>query len=446
MKNTRNGQPQGLILLFLLAFSSLFAQKTSNITLRSGPMLGYIEMLEALVWVQTTDAATVEMVYWDSAAIETKHFSNKILTEKKDAFTAKLIADEVEPGRTYFYEIRLDGRKIDRPYPTLFRTQPLWQYRTEPPVFSVAAGSCSYINEEKYDRPGKGYGSEYGIFNAIYEKKPNLMLWLGDNAYLREVDFYSQTGIFHRYSHSRALPEMQPLLASCAHLAIWDDHEYGPNDADRTYINKDKTRHAFERFWGNPTFGLDGQHGITSFYQYGDVDIFLCDDRYFRAPNDCTTCERTILGAEQRKWLCEALTSSRAPFKLVAVGGQFLNLAKKNETFSNLAPAERDTILNFIEKEKIKGVIFLTGDRHFSELSKWTGKNNSTVYDLTSSSLTAGSYKIPNEINALRVEGTMFDSHNFTTLTFSGPRKKRVCTIKLFDTNGKEIWARDILE
>lgn len=430
-----------LFSLVLLAPAQLFAQKPG---LQSGPMLGYVDMKEALVWVQTTGPASVQMMYWDSTAAGQKFVSEAVQTIKKDAFTAKLIADEVEPGRTYFYQIKINGKVVERPYPTLFRTQPLWQFRSEPPNFSIAAGSCTYINEEKYDRPGRAYGTEYGIFGSIADKKPNLMLWLGDNAYLREPDFYSWTGIAHRYTHSRSLPEMQPLLAACPHLAIWDDHEYGPNDADRTYIMKDKTRHAFECFWGNPTFGTDGLHGITSFYQYGDVDIFLCDDRYFRAPNDCGSCERTLLGAEQRQWLLESLAGSHAPFKLVAVGGQFLNPFKKMETFANLAAAERDTILNFIDREKIKGVIFLTGDRHFSELAKWTGPRGTTVFDLTTSSLTAGSYKDPKDINPLRVEGTLFDSHNFSTLSFAGKRKERTCTIRLFDTNGKEVWAQEI--
>ncbi len=432
------------LLPFLIfgAISPCFSQKN---LLQSGPMLGYVDMKEALVWVQTTGPATAQLVYWDSTETAKKHFSDLVQTAKKDAYTAKLIADEVEPGRTYFYQIKLNGKAADRPYPTLFRTQKLWQYRTEPPEFTIAAGSCAYINEEQYDRPGKPYGSEYGIFQSIYEKKPDLMLWLGDNAYLREPDFYTWTGIAHRYTHTRSLPELQPLLAACPHLAIWDDHEYGPNDGDRTFAPKEKTRHAFECFWGNPTFGRNGE-GITSFFQMGDVDIFLCDDRWWRAPNDCGSCERTILGKEQRQWLCESLAASHAPFKLVCIGGQFLNPFQKYETFANLAAAERDTILNFIDREKIGGVIFLTGDRHFSEMSKWTGPSGTTVFDLTASSLTAGSYKNPVDVNPLRIEGTMFDSHNFCTLAFSGKRKKRVCTIRLFDTTGKQVWEQVLSE
>ena len=46
---------------------------------------------------------------------------------------------------------------------------------------------------------------------AMHAQRPDLMLWLGDNTYLREVDWYTRTGFIHRYTHTRSLPELQPL-------------------------------------------------------------------------------------------------------------------------------------------------------------------------------------------------------------------------------------------
>ena len=34
------------------------------------------------------------------------------------------------------------------------QTQVLWDYRMDPPPFSFVTGSCAYINEAQYDRPG----------------------------------------------------------------------------------------------------------------------------------------------------------------------------------------------------------------------------------------------------------------------------------------------------
>ena len=68
---------------------------------------------------------------------------------------------------------------------------------------------------------------------AIAAQRPDLMLWMGDNTYMREPDWYTRTGVFHRYSHTRELPELQPLLAAASHYATWDDHDYGADNAGK---------------------------------------------------------------------------------------------------------------------------------------------------------------------------------------------------------------------
>ncbi len=430
-------------LFFWLGILPLFSQ---NGLLQSGPMLGYVDMKEALLWAQTTRAATVEFVYWDKEMPKKKYVTDPVKTEKSTAYTAKCIADQVEPGRQYAYELRINGKAVALPYPTEFKTQPLWRWRTDPPAFSVATGSCAYMNEPEYDRPGKPYGSNFQIFPSIAGQKPDLMLWLGDNTYLREPDWATRTGVLHRFTHSRSLPELQPLLASTSHYAIWDDHDFGPNDSDGSWIHKDMTWDVFRAFWGNPTFGVNGQKGCTTWFQYADVDFFLLDDRYFRTPNDCATCPRTLLGQEQLDWFKAALAQSQAPFKIVAIGGQVLSTLKLNERYINLFPAERDSILAHIEREDIKGVVFLTGDVHLTELSALQNARGNWVYDLTASPLTSGvnTHGKPDD-NANRVDGTLVMQHNFAMLRFSGPRKERQLEIAVYSSDGKEIWKKTIL-
>lgn len=409
-------------------------------------MLGYADLKEVLLWVQTKRAAAVQFDYWDVENPGEIHRTAKIFTEKNTGFTAKCVADDLEPGRQYAYRLRINGKRVALPYPTTFRTQALWRWRTDPPAFTLATGSCAYINEPEYDRPGKPYGSDYQIFTSIYQKKPDLMLWLGDNTYYREPDWATRSGMLHRYTQDRSLPELQPLLASVNHYAIWDDHDYGPDDSDATWVHKETAWEIFGSFWGNPTFGLPGQKGCTTYFQYYDVDFFLLDDRYFRAPNRCTTCERTMLGQTQIDWLIGALSKSRAPFKIVAVGGQFLSTSSNNETFSNFFPAERDTILARIERENIKGVVFLTGDQHFTELSALKNARGNWIYDLTASSLTAGAFTeaATKTQNSLRVEGTVAAQHNFALLRFSGPRTDRQLEIAVHDINGQELWKKTL--
>lgn len=424
---------------------SSFSQKN---LIASGPMLGRVDLKEVALWVQTLEAANVHFEYWPTNNPKEVHKTEQIQTKKKDAFTATCVVDEVEPGITYEYRVFVNGKKTEQNYPTKFTTQSLWQWRTDPPAFSVAAGSCNYVNEPVYDRPGKPYGSEHEIFQAMAKVAPYAMIWLGDNTYLREVDWSTRSGILHRYTHTRALPEIQPFLASTAQYATWDDHDYGPNDADGTWVHKGTSLEAFKMFWPNPTYGLEEAPGVSTAFKLFDMDFFLLDNRYHRTPNDCETCpDSTVLGKQQLDWLLKSLSGSRAPFKMVAMGGQFLTTSKESETYINLAPSEREQILKHIESEGIKNVIFLTGDRHFTELSTLVNSKGIAVYDLTTSSLTAGSFKGAEEKikNENRVAGTVFDGHNFALLNFSGKRTERELEIKIVDKDGKEVWSRKIV-
>jgi alkaline phosphatase D len=372
---------------------------------------------------------------WKSAVVETKESS---------AFTAKIVLTNLEPGKQYGYQVLLNDKPLLFPYPLVFQTQSLWQWRADPPSFTMALGSCAYINDTPYDRPGKPYGSNYQIFESILAKKPDAMLWLGDNTYLREADWYSKSGILYRYGHTRATPELQGLLASVHHYAIWDDHDFGPDNSDRGFIQKKATLEAFRLFWGNPTSGLPEQDGITSQFQWADIDFFLLDNRFSRAPDERKTGERTQFGRVQLEWLLDALKTSKAPFKMVATGGQFLSAAATAENHIRWYPEERAYLLKRIEEEHLTNIIFLTGDRHFTELSELKLPNGSKVYDLTVSPLTSGVNTNP-DINILRVPGTLVTEHNFGLLTFSGKRPERKLTIEIFDFSGNIKWRKEIL-
>ncbi len=430
------------ILLFVFLWS--IAGVCQEEYLQSGPLVGYSEMMEVMLWVQTNAPAAVKIKYFEEGKPNPAWWTDAVPTEKATAFTAKLIADRVEPGKKYAYELYINGKKVDRPYPLKFQTQKLWQWREDPPPFTFAIGSCAYVNDTPFDRPGTPYGANYEIFTAIFEKHPDFMVWMGDNVYLREVDWYSRTGILYRYTHTRSLPELQPLWGSVHHYATWDDHDYGPNNSNRAFRNKHQTLEAFKLFWPNPGFGHDEMPGVMTMFQWGDVDFFLTDNRTFRSPNFRTTGERTILGDRQIEWLIDGLKDSQAPFKFVVMGGQFLNSVDRFETYSTL-PGERERILNAISHERIPGVIFFSGDRHHTELSKLERFRDYPIYELTVSPLTAGpNPRAVNEANVYREEGTFVGERNFAVLEVSGPRRERVLKMTIFNTAGKEMWSRTL--
>ena len=427
-------------ILFSLMFISTYAQDLIN----SGPMVGYSTMQEVLLWVQTEETANVHFEYYEINNPKVKFSTDKIETEKKNGYVAKLIADQVIPGKKYKYEVYVNNYKIERNYAMEFQTQELWKWRTDPPDVKFIIGSCSYINEPKFDRPGKPYGSNFEIFNSINKKNPDFMLWLGDNTYLREPDWNSRTGFIKRYSHTRAFPELQPLLASTHHYATWDDHDYGPNNSDGSFWLKETASEIFKLFWGNPNYNVTGKGGITGFFQWSDLDFFLLDNRYHRTANNNLTGNRQMLGKDQIDWLINALSFSQASFKFVAVGGQVISNGVVYENYATY-PDERKYLLDKIREAKIEGVIFLDGDRHHTILSKMQEtKNVYPLYDLTCSSLTAGVNNDNEPYNSFKLEETFVNVNNFGMLNVTGPTNDRELTIQIFDKDGKELWIKSI--
>mgnify|MGYP005673075589 FL=1 len=429
-----------LSLVFCLLVISCYAQDL----MKSGPMVGYSTMQEVLLWVQTSENAKVHFEYYEMDNPKIRFKTDQKETVKKSGYVAKLIADEVLPGKKYNYEIFINDLKVERGYKMEFQAQELWKWRTDPPDVNFVIGSCSYVNEPQFDRPGKPYGSNFEIFNSINKKSPDFMLWLGDNTYLRESDWNSRTGFIKRYSHTRALSELQPLLASTHNYATWDDHDYGPNNSDGSFWLKETASEIFKLFWGNPNYDITGKGGVTGFFQWSDLDFFLMDNRYHRTSNNNFTGDRQILGKDQIDWLINALTFSQATFKFIAIGGQVLSSGAVYENYANY-PEERKYLLDKIREAKIEGVIFLDGDRHHTVLSKMQeAKNVYPLYDLTCSSLTAGTNDDDESYNVYSLKETLVSVNNFGVLNVTGPMENRELIIKIFDKDGQELWKKSI--
>ena len=409
-------------------------------------MLGAAAAREVCIWVQTRQRASLRIAYWDTAFPAQRWWSDSAVTEPTTGYTAHMRLDGLLPGRVYGYQLFLNGEPVSFPYPLRFRTPPLWQPgSSEPPNFRLAVGSCAYINDSLTDRMEHPYGGEYRIFESIASLQPDLMLWLGDNVYFRQTDWDSRTGMIARYTHDRSIPELQRLLATVHHYAIWDDHDYGPNDSDRSFLHKHTARDVFQLFWCNPTYGIDGEGGITTAFSWGDADFFLLDDRFWRTPNRLRGERRTLLGTRQLHWLRDALISSRATWKIIALGGQLLNPVPAFETYANCAPEEREELLHMLEQERISGVVILSGDRHFTELSRLERPGLYPLYELTVSPLTASPFAAAaQEPNPLRLPQTLVTERNFALLEFTGPSTDRALHIRVYNSAGNLLWERTL--
>lgn len=411
-------------------------------------MVGTTEIMETTLWLQTTEAADVRITYRPKASKKDFAAGPIVQTQQQESYTAHITLENLSPGTIYEYSVSINGEELSFDYPTEFETQELWQWRTDPPEFTLAMGSCLYINEKRFDRPGDPYGGDPAILETIAQQDPDLMLWLGDNIYYREVDFYSADQMDRRYQKARVIPEMQPLLASTINLAIWDDHDYGPNNSDRSYRMREEALEIFKRYWANPAYGTMETPGVFFRYKYADVEFFMLDNRFYRAPNKLDDPEKDYFGHEQVQWLKDALVNSNATFKVVVNGNQMTNDMGGHEAFKKYEQ-EYNEVMDFLTKEKIEGLIVISGDRHFTELFKHQREDLYPIYEFTSSPLTSGTYTNVGETKEGnrpgRIDGTLVHKQrNFGMIKVTGNREERVLILQTLNKEGEKLWEYKI--
>lgn len=426
----------------LFTFLNVIAQSDGIV---SGPMLGPVEFRDAKLWLEVSP--------------EVKRVSVQI-QKKGDPKIFKTIPYKGELGNDFNPLIfTIGGLDINTTYQYSFlinnkasnakgelTTKDLWQWRKPAPDFSFLTGSCSYVNQPIYDRPGKPYGADSSIFLTMAKEKSSaFMLWLGDSWYTRDVDYFSEWGLWYRAQHDRAESVLQPFLKAMPHYATWDDHDYGPNDIGKNYILKETTRKVFMNYWMNPSYGENGQ-GIYSMLSYADMDIFMTDDRWWRSADNTADSvngkpnpDKRMLGKMQMEWLKNSLLYSQATFKVVLIGSQVLNEVSPFDKLRDF-PIEYDEILNFLKENEISGVIFLSGDRHHSEVIKLDRPGNYPLFDVTVSPLTSSTHKFGGQEknNPQRVFG-LDEKNNYGKISVTGKRGERVFKVDFIGIKGDHL-------
>ncbi len=445
-----------LLLLTVVISLSALAQKNPNIV--AGPMLGQVDYRTAQVWVEVKPGTQVELWYWQKGDIK----SAKKLSMATDAAAwfapVKFDIVALDINTTYEYQVLTNNKTNLKPAKAdgEFTTMDLWQYRKPVPDFSFLTGSCAYFNEPRYDRqysdlvylnrPATPYGNDSSIFETMAKEKAAFMIWLGDNWYTREVDFGSRWGLWYRASLNRATPVLQNFLKAMPQYAIWDDHDYGPNNSDKSYIFKEESRKVFTSYWGNPSFGFGGE-GIYSKISYADAEFFLMDDRTYRSNDEMADSidgkpnpAKRMWGPKQMDWLKNSLLGSYANFKVIVTGSQTLNPMSKDDCLQHY-PAEFKELMDFLAEERINGVIFLTGDRHHSEIMRYDRPGAYPIYDITSSSLTAGVGKVRDyeRENPARVNGSLVEANNYARISISGKMRERKLKVEFIGTKGDKL-------
>ena len=294
----------------------------------------------------------------------------------------------------------------------------LFSCEPKPAVTKVAFGSCGYQDEPQ------------PVLVLVAEQKPDAFIFLGDNIYGDTDDMDTLQAKYNRWG---AKDEYKNLESTTKIFATWDDHDFGRNDAGKWYPYKNKSKEIFLKFFKEPAESERRKHeGIykTEYLKPGDktIQVILLDvrtfrnnlllydtsaklprEKYFYTPDYIphTSTDSTLLGAEQWQWL-EAELAKPADLRLICSGSQFSIEYNGYEAWANF-PHEQKRMLELIKKTKANGVIFLTGDVHYAEISKLEEPGLYPIYDVTASGITS-TWDFAT-LNNNRIEGPVMDNH-----------------------------------
>jgi alkaline phosphatase D len=223
-------------------------------------------------------------------------------------------------------------------------------------------------------------------------------VWLGDNVY---ADTYDMQQMAEIYQQQKDNPEYLAFTAQVPVIGIWDDHDYGMNDAGKYYPKKDSSKMLMMDFLEVPEENPRRQRqGAYASYTYDLADkiikVILLDTRYFRdslrkseikgrryEPKDTGT----ILGEQQWLWLADELKNA-GNVNIIGTSIQVLSQEHGWEKWYNF-PHERTRLFDLIAESGAPKVFFITGDRHIAEISKMQAKGvDYPLFDVTSSGLT----------------------------------------------------------
>lgn len=311
-----------------------------------------------------------------------------VLTGPERDYTVKVDATGLMPGTTYYYSFTAMGR-----------TSAIGRTRTTPrgsvDHLRFAVASCANY--------------QHGYFNAyarIADRTDlDAVLFLGDYFYEDGIDdkeygplpsrlHEPRTAVTtldqyrKRHSFYKLEPNLQRLHRTHPFIAIWDDHEmtddcftegakehFEDRDGEWMWRRSAALRAYFE--WMPVRERREGDaYRIFRSFRYGDLaEIIMLDGRQEGRAEQITSSSdpdlydsgRSMLGDNQLQWFMEKLSGSTARWKIVGNQVMMAHIrGVKNLDAWDGYPVERDHILRWIETQRIRNVLFLTGDIHVS--------------------------------------------------------------------------------
>jgi alkaline phosphatase D len=297
------------------------------------------------------------------------------------------------------------------------------------------------------------------IWQAMNQEQADLFVLLGDNVYGDTEDMQELKA---KYAKQWATSGMQTMLANTPTIGMWDDHDFGENDAGAEYPQKEASRQIMLDYFNVPKESprrtrVDGIYTSHVLSQADmTVQIILPDLRWNRsplesvgrlkymlskAPNDLGPYipskdeSSTMLGETQWQWLEQQLQQP-ADVRVLATSLQFLPEFSGWESWANL-PHERQRFLALLDKYQIDNLVIVSGDTHWSEFSQITRNNQKLLWEMTASGLTEEWKNVsPNQHRV----GESYAKANYGVIELSGKQ----LTMSIKNVSGNTVMSHII--
>lgn len=279
------------------------------------------------------------------------------------------------------------------------------------------------------------------LWEDISKLQPDAWIWLGDNIY---GDTEDMDVLKEKYNRQNSIQDYKDLKTSIPVYGIWDDHDYGVNDGDRTYPFKDESKTIMLDWLGvpldHPARDREGAYQDYIFTKNGlQVHLFLLDGRYFKDPLQrpdgvyLPDPNAQLLGESQWEWLEQNMQNSEADVFILASGIQFFAFQHRFEKWAN-HPADLSRLHKLLLKSR-QPCILLSGDRHRGEIMLKNINGQKEVMEITSSSLTHSSQ--PNGEPNLFRKGPQVGQNHFGMLVIEQTNNGISVSAQLRSKGGK---------
>ena len=207
----------------------------------------------------------------------------------------------LEPDTQYYYALEVDGF-VARGKRGEFRTFP----KPGPASFKIAFASCGRT------------ASTRDVFDRIREQHPLFYMNMGDFHYL---DINSDRPALFRAAYDTVLasPQQADLYRAVPFVYMWDDHDYGGNNATRKAKSHQAARKTYDEYvphypFADPLLAAP----ISQSFTVGRVKFILTDLRSDRDdPNDKDDARKSMLGDRQKEWFKQELLAANGKYPLI---------------------------------------------------------------------------------------------------------------------------------